>query len=135
VQIRCDGSFGSGLLVGQGIVLTALHCVADPDQRWRDRGPVGVYLWRDLYSGQEREYPGRIAWPAERRSPADLAVVVIDGEDAPQSQLTYHYHQVPLGQVAVSARGFPKAAAGTGLPGGRVEILLAGSASFAQATT
>ena len=42
VQVRAEGAFGTGLLVGRGHVLTALHCVCNPDNGWQVRSDVGV---------------------------------------------------------------------------------------------
>jgi V8-like Glu-specific endopeptidase len=48
VQVRTEKPFGSGLLIGPGLVLTALHCVADPDNGWSPHQTIAVNLWRDL---------------------------------------------------------------------------------------
>jgi len=52
VQVRAEGNFGTGLLVGRGLVLTALHCVCNPDNGWQVRNNVGVYPLRELQEGQ-----------------------------------------------------------------------------------
>jgi hypothetical protein len=63
VQVRAKGAFGTGLLVGPGLVLTALHCVCDPNRDWAVRSRVGIYLLRELQKGEERHHNARIVWP------------------------------------------------------------------------
>ena len=56
VQIRAKGSFGTGLLVGRGLVLTALHLVCDPKKDWQARTDLGVYLLRELQQKKKERH-------------------------------------------------------------------------------
>src|SRR5262249_55547118 len=88
VQVRSPSAFGSGLLVGRGIILTALHCVAIKEQGWRDRDAITVYLWRDLLRDDAKPYTAQVVWPPmPRNDPADIAVLAINSPDLPQPQV------------------------------------------------
>jgi hypothetical protein len=131
VQIRCpatatdDGSFGSGLLVRPGIILTALHCVAIKERAWTNRGEIRVHLWRDLRENEGHHYTATIVWrlPFQpgQSDPADLAVLAIDGDDLPTPILPATFSELPPNKFLAHTIGFPGAAAGQGLLGGRVE--------------
>src|SRR5690348_13367411 len=91
VQVNClaEGglppSFGSGLLVGRGVVLTALHCVAVKEQEWRERKNIQLVLWRDLEAHDVQFFEAHIAWPpTPRRNAPDFAILTIEATSAPQ---------------------------------------------------
>jgi Trypsin-like peptidase domain len=139
VQIRCSGiepdpgTVGSGLLVGHGIILTALHVVAAKTQGLADRAEIKVYLWRTLRKGDPRVYAARVIWPlGPRKDLPDLAILAIDGDDAPKPGVPCTYCELPEKGFAADARGFPKAAAGVALMGGREEHRQFGSAGFSN---
>ena len=140
VQIRGD-SFGSGLLVAPGLVLTALHCVADPDRGWAPRGTIEVYLLRELDGDPplERGWPARIVWrapPVAGRAPPDLALLGLDGpEDGrplprPTRPGRLRWGEAGIMPVPASALGFPKVTTGPVLPGGREEGAFPGSVNL-----
>jgi hypothetical protein len=128
VQVRAEGAFGTGLLVGRGLVLTALHCVCDPDNGWRVRNDTGVYPLRELrgvQEGEERNHSARIVWPrtdALGENPPDVAVLQIDEADPPVALIKHRFAELPLDPIMGSACGFPKAAEGPQLPGRRIEF-------------
>jgi hypothetical protein len=147
-QIRSPASdhtpsaFGSGLLVGCGVVLTALHCVAIREQGWRDRDGIMVYLWRDLLGNHANPYTAQLVWPpTPRNNPADIAVLAIHNPDLSQPQELprpleqWTYPELPNGQFDVEVRGFPRISAGDSLLGGRQEQNLAGTAFLADAAS
>lgn len=125
VQIRAVGAFGTGLLVGRGLVLTALHCVRNPDQGWAVRDDLGVYLLRELQHGEERSYTVRIVWPRTNtfgEDPPDVAVLQIVDAAPPKALVRHRFGELPLNPADGSALGFPKATSrGHQLPGGRIE--------------
>ncbi len=140
VQIRGD-SFGSGLLVAPGLVLTALHCVADPERDWAPRGTTEVYLLREL-AGEppmERGWPARILWramPSAGRAPPDIALLGLeeaeDGTPLPRPVRPgrLRWREPGITPVAASALGFPKVTTGQALPGGREEGAFPGTANL-----
>ncbi len=138
VQVRTADAFGSGLLVGPGIVLTSRHCIANPDQGWRPRDNITVCLWRELKGAgvppAENEIDATIGWPRYpgEDGPEDLAVLVL--QDKPEPRATWRYRSLGPGSEAAQARGFPSAGAGKGLSGDRIERNLAGAASNFSAT-
>lgn len=141
VQIRCVGSFGSGLLVRPGVVLTALHCVADPaDNRWLPRENLQVFLWRDLagldgHTGREKKYVANIAWPLTLSAGLpDIAVLTLEGEELPEPFVLRDFTDLPIHEFNASILGFPKLAKGGVISGGRAELHLAGKAFYSQAT-
>lgn len=141
VQIRCVGSFGSGLLVRPGVVLTALHCVADPaDNRWLPRENLQVFLWRDLagldrHKGREQKYIASIAWPPTLSAGLpDIAVLTLEGAELPEPFVLRDFTDLPIHEFNASILGFPKLAKEGLIPGGRGELHLAGKAFYSQAT-
>jgi hypothetical protein len=123
VQVRGEGLFGTGLLVGLGLVITALHCVRDPDRGWRAFDKVGVYLLREL-KDREHHHPARIVWPQADvlgENPPDVAVLQIEGDNPPAARAKHRFGEVPRTPTLGSALGFPVVARGSELPGGRVE--------------
>lgn len=124
VQIRAEGEFGTGLLVGHGLVLTALHLVRDRGLGWRIRERVGVYLLRELQKNNRHHYAARIVWPQAEEfgeNPPDVAVLQIEGHDPPAAQTKHHFGAIPQKSIRGSALGFPKASEGSGLPDKRIE--------------
>jgi hypothetical protein len=125
VQIRCPAEedvptgFGSGLLVGHGIVLTALHCVTIKDRGWRARNEIR-YLHRDLRGNVVSRMP-QAGCGLKRCSPIRRMRGARRGEDALR----------PQGQVGFSERWpaasprFPNIAEGDEHLGGRGELNLA----------
>jgi hypothetical protein len=137
VQIRAEGVFGTGLLVGRGLVLTALHCACDPKRQWRVRDRLGVYPLRDLQQGVERHLDAHILWPrreALRERPPDVAVLRIDGDDPPAPLVEHKFGELPRTPTMGSARGFPASAKGSLLPGGRIEHDQPGRVTYTSAT-
>jgi hypothetical protein len=145
-QIRSPASddtpsaFGSGLLVGCGVVLTALHCVAIKERGWSDRDAITVYLWRDLLGKHVKPYTAQLVWPpTPRNNPADIAVLAIHNpglsqpQELPRPLEQWTYPELPNGQFDVEVRGFPRISAGDSLLGGRQEQNLAGIAFLADA--
>src|SRR4051794_11625784 len=117
VQVRAAGAFGTGLLVGRGIVLTALHCVADPKAGWRLRDNVGVYLLRELQQKTERHLKAHfIGGKEDVADPADVALLAIEGPDPPRALGCFGFCELPQEPVLGSMRGFPAVAAGPRLP-------------------
>jgi hypothetical protein len=86
VQVRTEKPFGSGLLVGPGLVLSALHCVADPDNGWSLYQTIAVNLWRDLFglegtSPNGRSYRATVIWRPlilTDAAPPDIVVLQLD---------------------------------------------------------
>ena len=138
VQIRAAGAFGTGLLVGRGLVLTALHCVRDPEHGWQTRNDLGVYLLRDLQRGEEHHYSARIKWPCTDTfddNPRDVAVLQIDDADPPEALVrNRRFGEIPRDPTTGSARGFPKATSGPQLPGGRIEHNQPGRVTYTSET-
>jgi hypothetical protein len=137
VQIRAQGSFGTGLLIARGLVLTALHCAANPKEQWRTRDQLGVYLFRDLKQGSERHRPAHIAWPRTSELGADcpdVAVLRIDEEAPPYPLARHPFGELPRVTTLGSAQGFPFSARGSQLPGGRVEHDQPGRVHYTSST-
>ena len=142
VQIR-GGSFGSGLLVGPGLVLTALHCVADPARGWRFHDVTEVVLWRELagFGGAapvERGWSARVVWPPAPPvggDPPDIALLRLADDPPPPAPMRRHplrYGRLGIESEGTAALGFPKLAAGEALRGGRQENALSGRANLAS---
>jgi hypothetical protein len=129
VQIRAVGQFGTGLLIGRGLVLTALHCVCDPANGWRRREGLEVHLFRYLFQKSVMPFGAEVVWPQLKDlgdHPPDIAVLQIKADDPsaddPPTALVEHvFGELPLVPTNGSARGFPKSAAGPELLDGRVE--------------
>jgi hypothetical protein len=124
VQICAEGSFGTGLLLGRGLVLTALHVVCDPEAGWRFRSGLGIYLLRELWQGREDPLDAQLVWPRAEVSgerPPDVAVLQIKGADPPKALTQVKFGELPRVPTMGSARGFPRLARGPLLPGGRTE--------------
>jgi len=133
VQVRTRDSFGSGLLIGPGIVLTALHCVADPKNGWRERADIGLYLWRELVgvggAPQERQVDAAVAWRGEGANPPDLAVLRTL-RDAPEPMREWQRSALPVNDTDARAIGFPDITAGNNVVGGREELNVGGKAIY-----
>jgi hypothetical protein len=158
VQIRTEKRFGSGLLVGPGLVLTALHCVADPENDWSRYGGIGVNLWRDLVGSQgklpkEHSYRATVVWhPDVDRAvvPPDIALLKLDVEQDeqlphPMRNGPLFYAQLGLGDSKVVTTGFPEllkarhnaktAIQKNPLPGDRGEGAFSGWANLFQSSS
>jgi Trypsin len=134
-----DASFGCGLLVRKGVVLTALHCVGIGSQGsgWRGRTSIQVRLWRDLLSvDPPAVYVGRICWPELPGSAEDIAVLRLAGQDgvsvpAPVSPAEYCKLPNEGEDILAAARGFPAVAgANPAVTGNRAPVNLSGLASL-----
>lgn len=137
VQVRADDAFGTGLLVGRGLVLTALHCACDPKGQWRVRNNLGVYLLRDLQQGIENHLDAHIVWPRTEilgKHPPDVAVLQIDGDCRPVPSGEHKFGDLPRTPTVGSARGFPASSKGSFLPGGRIEYDQPGRVTYTSAT-
>ena len=137
VQVRAEGAFGTGLLVGRGLVLTALHCACDPKGQWRVRARLGVYLLRELQKGVEHHLDAHVVWPqteALGEHPRDVAVLQIDGDHPPAPLGEHKFGELPRTPTMGSARGFPASAKGSLLPGGRIEHDQPGRVTYTSAT-
>ena len=137
VQIRAEGAFGTGLLVGPGLVLTALHCVCALEGSPRPRARLGVYLLRDLWDGEEVHLQASIVWPrlvSLTERPPDVAVLRIDCDASPDALAEHRFGELPWVSTDGSARGFPKSAEGAELPGGRTERDQPGRVHFTSVT-
>jgi hypothetical protein len=124
VQIRASGSFGTGLLVGRGLVLTALHVVCDPKKDWQPRADLGVYLLRELQKKKEHHHSAKLIWPqieAVGEDSPDVAVLQIDEPVPPEAKAEHKFGELPRAPTQGSARGFPRSTGGSELPGGRIE--------------
>ncbi|MBD2746693.1 trypsin-like peptidase domain-containing protein [Microvirga sp. BT688] len=143
VQIRTDDPFGSGLLVGPGIVLTALHCVADSENGWQLRSTITVNLWRDLFGldgarPNERSYRAKVIWQPEIHQdvePPDIALLefkVTEGTPVPSPRRPgpLLYAELGLYDAEVVATGFPALLEGGVLPGKRYEGAFPGLANL-----
>jgi hypothetical protein len=123
-----NDEFGSGRIVRPGLVLTALHCVAD-ENTWEPASKVEVYLWRDLNEKIERAKSATIVWPRQLPpvgKPPDIAVLKLDdpntGLDTPLS-----YAVCPMDELIAWTAGFPGARKASALVGGRGEASLPGT--------
>lgn len=137
VQIRAVGAFGTGLLVGPGLVLTALHTVCDPNDGWKVRKDAGVYLWRELREGKELHRDVHIVWPdfdAPLMDPVDIAVLQLVDPDQPKPLAKQRFGELPSKATEGSARGFPRATAGSELPGNRIEHDQPGTIHYTSVT-
>jgi WD40 repeat protein len=137
VQVRAEGAFGTGLLVGRGLVLTALHCVCDLKAACRIR-PFGVYLFRDLRNRVERDLDAKVIWPKmeglTKNSP-DVAVLQIEGDDPPAPMVKYRFGELPRTPTIGCVRGFPACDKDSPLlPGGRIERNQPGRVTFTSRT-
>jgi hypothetical protein len=141
VQVRADGSFGSGMIVGEGLVLTAFHCVADPAHGWTLRNTIAVNLWRDLFGLNgaqpfERSYLSTVIWHPEippTGQPPDLALLklhVSAGRAVPSPTRLgpLFYAAVGATKIPAFALGFPHLIGAGVLPGGRDEGVFPGDA-------
>jgi hypothetical protein len=136
VQVRAEGAFGTGLLVGRGLVLTALHCACNPEGDWRVRNDLGVYLLRDLQRGVERHLSAHVVWPRTDglgKHPPDIAVLQIVGVDPPSALVRHRFGALPRTPTMGSARGFPATSKGS-LPGGRIEHDQPGRVTYTSLT-
>ena len=89
----------------------------------RAKGLGGLSLAR-VAGGQEHDRSGHIVWPdvaALGKNPPDLAVLEIVEPDPPQRLVKHRFGELPRAPTSGSARGFPRAAKGSGLPGDRIE--------------
>jgi hypothetical protein len=137
VQIRAQGAFGTGLLVGRGLVLTALHVAADADRGWQARPNLGVNLWRDLQDGNKTSHPAVIEWrpsTADGETPPDVVVLRIDEPNPPEPRAKHRFGELPKAPTDGSARGFPRSAKGSQLPGDRIEHDQPGRIHFTSLT-
>ena len=141
VQIRAKGSFGSGLLVRDGIILTSLHCIADPDRNWMDYNSIGAYLWRDLKGIEiakpiERHLPLRVAWrPPPSSNPAiDMIVMQVITEPPPKPFSPALWCRTSTETYEGTARGFPALMDKQNILGSSGEINLGGSITFTSST-
>lgn len=137
VQIRSDSSFGTGLLVGRGLVLTALHCVRDPDNGWQVFDNLGVYLLRELQLGEERHYDAHIVWPRTdsfAEDPPDVAILKLDLTDPPEALVNHCFGELPRVPTTGYALGFPRTTSGKQLPGGRIEHNQPGRVTYTSET-
>ena len=137
VQIRGTGSFGTGLLVGRGLVLTALHCARDLKNSWQIFDNLGVYLLRELQRGTEHSYSAHIVWPSTDtfgEDPPDVAVLQIDDPNPPEALVRHRFGELPQTPTDGTARGFPKTTSGSQLPGGRIEHNQPGRVTYTSHT-
>jgi WD40 repeat protein len=137
VQVRSAGSFGTGLLVGRGLVLTALHCARDPKNSWRIFDDLGVCLLRELQRGVEYSYSAHIVWPSTDtfgEDPPDVAVLQIDVPNPPEALVRHRFGELPQTPTDGTARGFPKATSGSQLLGGRIEHNQPGRVTYTSHT-
>ena len=133
VQVRADGQFGSGLLVGQGRVLTVLHCIRWPDGRVRDH--LQVYLRDDLTKRTGRFFRATVVWPERLDLPLpDVAVLAIEEANAPAAIMEHRFGELPRVPTQGSARGFPAFATGDELAGERLERDQPGRVYFTSLT-
>lgn len=119
--------------MGQGRVLTALHCVRSPDGRARKH--LQVYLRDDLAKKNGRFFRATVIWPERLYLPSpDVAVLQIGGDDAPTAVADHRFSELPRVPILGSARGFPAFAKGEELPGGRLEREQPGRVHFTSLT-
>lgn len=138
VQIRTEGSFGSGLLVGPGLVLTALHCVCQLDENCVPRKTIGVYLFRTLKIQQEEVHlKAEIVWPnldEIRNNSPDVALLRIIADVLPTPLSKIQFGELPDVPTVGVARGFPPFVSGTQLPGEREEYEQPGRVTYTSLT-
>lgn len=132
VQSTTPNQSGTGWLVRPGLVLTALHCVAD-EKTWQRANKVDVFLWRELNRGEERPIPATVVWPPDvprGRPPPDIAVLSLNGplnapKDLPNDKL--QFADWPQDNLVAWTMGFPRAQGIVQPLGGPGEVNLPGT--------
>lgn len=114
IQSTNPNKSGTGWLVRPGLVLTALHCVADEEKAWRRADKVYAYLGRELTKKNVRAIAAKIVWsgsiPQGGVSPPDVALLELNEKTAtPRREL--QFGDWPEDHTIAWTVGYPQAQA------------------------
>ncbi|MFK4500520.1 hypothetical protein ABIF86_004811 [Bradyrhizobium japonicum] len=129
IQSTTPDKSGTGWLVRPGLVLTALHCVAD-EKTWQRANAIDAYLWRELNEGKERPIAANVEWSlpvSTGRQPIDIALLSLAEAAMPHRPL--QFADWPQDNLTAWTMGFPRAQAQNQGEDGLGEVNLSGTCS------